>query len=394
MTASADPQEIAAWRSESTDAEGISAALVRVWSEAARPPPGSDGGSPPDGGVLRTRIGNLLVYAGTVADADHAEEVLRRLTRRYPIRCLLCEARPDTGRATLAASLRILCERVGERRVCFEQIRVSADGAQAAQLGSVAATLAVHDLPTVLWCPGSPGFAGPDLAGLSDLADLVVVDSAEFGGQPEELAAVARVVEAWSGGRILADLNWNRLTDWREVIAQFFDSPTTLPLLEQIRRVELRVAAPDGVHAAGSAQALLMAAWLGSRLGWRCTGARRSTPDGIAIVMQCGSEAVEVQLGASVQGAGSALALRAVEIEAGAEASMSRFVLTASESTVDGTATVEICEGESSSRCFVFPERDEAELLGEEIETFGHERALDDALRLLGDIVQALQQAP
>ena len=48
---------------------------------------------------------------------------------------------------------------------------------------------------------------------------------------------------------------------------------------------------------------------------------------------------------------------------------------------------MDICEGETTQRCFTFEVQDEADLLAEEIEALGRERALDDALELAERIV-------
>ena len=41
------------------------------------------------------------------------------------------------------------------------------------------------------------------------------------------------------------DLNWPRLSPWRELVSQLFDAPSMTPLLRQIRRVRIERAAPD-----------------------------------------------------------------------------------------------------------------------------------------------------
>jgi glucose-6-phosphate dehydrogenase assembly protein OpcA len=380
-------QELASWHAESTDAAAIGAALVRVWREAARPQSRGDGDRAAPAGLLRTRVANLLVYAASAEEAERAETVLAEVIRRHPIRSLLCVVLPESKGSRLSASLRICCEPLAGRKVCFEQIRVTAEGSEVGQLSSVATQLLVHDLPTLLWCIGQPRLESPELAGLSELSDVLVIDSAEFDGQAGGLASLARVVEGWHGRKALADLNWDRLSNWRDVIAQFFDSRSSRPLLDQIRRIEMQIATPGGPD---SAQALLLAGWLGSRLGWEY-GAAKISPEGLRAELRRGDDAVEVHVSTSTSRAKADRSLRALQIDAGEEGSLSTFSLRASESMVDGTATVELCEGVATQRCFAFEQRDEAALLAEEIESLGHERALDDALSLAGRLAGGLK---
>ena len=56
---------------------------------------------------------------------------------------------------------------------------------------------------------------------------------------------MARVAYDGSRNFALADLNWSRLTPWRDMTAEFFDDPVRLPWLSRIRRVEVSFGAED-----------------------------------------------------------------------------------------------------------------------------------------------------
>ena len=72
----------------------------------------------------------------------------------------------------------------------------------------------------------------------------------------------------------VSDLSWTRLTPWRRLIAQFFDSPSLQPYLDRLTAVDIE-------HDAGSAaQALLLAGWLAARLGWRPEAKDERRPTG------------------------------------------------------------------------------------------------------------------
>jgi glucose-6-phosphate dehydrogenase assembly protein OpcA len=74
------------------------------------------------------------------------------------------------------------------------------------------------------------------------------------------------------------DLNWSRLTVWREMVADLFDDPRRLELLRSVRSLRVVYGAedtyerPDRSLPPSAARALLAAGWLGSRLGWEPVG--------------------------------------------------------------------------------------------------------------------------
>ena len=384
MVATHELQELVHWHQNPTDAAAISEALLQLWREAGRQrqePAGVGGGST---GALRTRVANVLAYASSAGDKRLAEEVLTSLALKHPCRSVLMVSRPDAAGDSLGASLRIYQRAAGGRSVCFEQIQLTAEGTGTRQLAGIATQLLVHDLPTLVWWTGSANPEGAEFANLAELGDVTVVDSARLENQIGGLASLAKAADTWRGRTVLSDLNWNRLADWRELVAQFFDSRATRPLLDQVGSVQIEVAAAEG--GVESAQALLLAGWLGSRLGWETRRVARS-PEGLRIQMARGEASVEVRIVASTVRSASRGDVKGLRMEAGPKGGSVRFTLEASETANNGTAMIDYMQGQTSSRCFPLHDRDGAALLADELESLGHERALDEALEFAGRLV-------
>jgi glucose-6-phosphate dehydrogenase assembly protein OpcA len=85
---------------------------------------------------------------------------------------------------------------------------------------------------------------------------------------------LADVVRSESRNYNVNDLNWGRLTVWREMLADLFDDPQRLPLLEHVTSVKIVYGAEDTyeridrTRGPAAARAALLVGWLGSRLGW------------------------------------------------------------------------------------------------------------------------------
>ncbi|MEI7771089.1 MAG: glucose-6-phosphate dehydrogenase assembly protein OpcA [Chloroflexales bacterium] len=216
---------------------------------------------------------NLLARAGDSAQADEMGAVIQQLTASHPSRAVVLIDRPDSGDPQLAAWVQANCllSAAGATQICGEQITIDSRGGLPGQVASLMLPLLVPDLPVVLWMAGPQPFGHPLLARLRGLLDRMIVDSAEFADPLRGLVAMAAYESSHTVGPgagpqppALSDLNWARLTPWRELTAQFFDTRPFLPHLRRLDHVEIDYVAGEG----GLLRALLLAGWLASSLGW------------------------------------------------------------------------------------------------------------------------------
>lgn len=290
------------------------AELTRLWETA-----GDEARAHGSGGIMRLRELNLVIYAAGEETADLVSNVIPRLTQRHPARAIVLLELPDTGPGSAAgvgseagaappattaggasnepptpepaldAWVTAACylTRDGGRHVCWEQVTVPARGEAARHLHAAAMSLLVPDLPTVFWWPGEPDFESRTFRRLGEVSDTVIIDSAGFRDPVSALGSVARVAYDGSRNFGLADLNWSRLTPWRDMTAEFFDDPVRLAWLARIQRVEVTFGAEDAGagedHHVGSpaGRALLFVGWLAARLGWAAAGEWEEEGDGV-----------------------------------------------------------------------------------------------------------------
>ena len=241
-------------------------------------------------GVLRLRELNLVVYAEGEEMADRISAVIARLSQRHPSRAivLLDAGLGEGGVELVEAWVSAACYRTreGGRHVCWEQVTVPARGEAIGLLHTAAMRLMVPELPTVLWWPGEPRLRGHTFNKLGEVSDFVLVDSAGFSDPLAGILALSEVVADRSRNFDLEDLNWSRLTPWREVTAELFDDPMRVSWLERIDRVVVEYGSEDTYERPkralepAAARALLFVAWLASRLGWRLEHDQWESGDG------------------------------------------------------------------------------------------------------------------
>lgn len=275
------------------DIRAIERELNEIWKSVA------DENNGAQSAVTRTCVLNLLVLSFSgMKGIDPATAVIDRLTSQHPNRAIVIGASDASDAPLLDAWVQAHCQMPapGRPQVCCEQITIEARGATAiGRIPALVLQLLVPDLPVMLWLPDG---AWPDrevVRRLSEIADRVIVDTANFADPAAALLQIAALIRERAS---VSDLAWGRLTAWRELVAQFFDAREHQAHLNEVQRVAIDYAASD---AAARVQALLLAGWLASRLGWQFAGKKETD----VFELRHGDDAIRIELRAK---AGAAVA--------------------------------------------------------------------------------------
>jgi glucose-6-phosphate dehydrogenase assembly protein OpcA len=213
--------------------------------------------------VTRTCVHNLIVYApGEQSDAE-VNAIVAEVTVQNPGRVFILLPEPSSKEKKVSAWVSSQCYRTSGMRqqICCEQIMVRAQGDAVQDLASIIDPLTIPDLPVFVWwrAPLSKGKVFEDLM---EFANRTIVDSSiQSAGQ--SIQEINQLLVRNISACAFSDLNWARLTIWREMIARFFDSSDALPQLNEISRIEISSDQPLPL------QPLFLISWLGSRLKWR-----------------------------------------------------------------------------------------------------------------------------
>ncbi len=147
------------------------------------------------------------------------------------------------------------------------------DGLKSEYVNNAVAALRLSSLPTLVWWRGGE----PDtLDGLARLAERVILDADD----PERTWTRASHLLEDSA---FSDLRWARLTQWRALMAHFFDIPEVQAACTSFKRVE--------IHASDRWSAALFGAWLTTSIQFRAGFTVRITPGAADVPLE------EIQLG-------------------------------------------------------------------------------------------------
>src|SRR5256714_5558603 len=222
--------------------------------------------------IARASVLNLIVYADREEHARRAARSISDLALRHPTRAIVVLADRGQRRQDVERRIEMHCQLPvpdGARQVCYEQILVRASGDVDDRLASAVIPLLVPDLPVFLWWTGTPPLGSRSFGDLLRLTDRLIVDSADFARPEMTLPIIARISEAARGRFGLTDLNWTRLTPWREIATAFFDVPSWRLFLDGITGLRVGFAVDADGRDIHPSPALLLVGWLASRLGWR-----------------------------------------------------------------------------------------------------------------------------
>ncbi len=230
----------------------IESELQRIWREQA-------GDAHKNDALLAVRTLNLIIYSPECAREDIGS-MLDPIVVEHPARVIAI--RPASGDEPHAWISVARMRSAGPRNaIGRELISIAAAPEGHRQLRSVIVPLLVHDLPVYLWWRGRPGFGDKLFDDLARAAGRVIIDSDALEDALRDLPAVAQAVPG--NAVAFSDLAWARLTPWRQLAAQFFSAPPTGSYLRRLNHIVIEYG--GGLQT----RAVLLAAWLASRLGWQ-----------------------------------------------------------------------------------------------------------------------------
>jgi glucose-6-phosphate dehydrogenase assembly protein OpcA len=333
--------------------------------------------------LARASVLNLVVYSEREVHARRAARTVADLALRHPSRAVVVLG--DRAREGIDASVELHChvpQGDGAQPVLYEQIFARVRGDFDERVASVVIPLLVPDLPVFLWWTGTPPSDARHLDDLVGLADRLIVDSADFARADRTLPEIASLSRLHVG---ITDLNWARLTHWRELVAQFFDVPAWRPFLDVITGIRVGFAVDMDGRDIHPSQALLLLGWLASRLGWQVVESLAPAEAGGLLfrMKRADGTPIMVRLRPRFERGLDAGDVSGVRIQAGTARRAAEFVIKRAPDDRHATATAIIDGSVRAERVVPLPALAIRELLGEELSISGNDRVYEAALGAL-----------
>jgi len=380
------------------DVEFVERHLAELWQETARDP-----NADAETAVLRARVANLLVFVSNAEALDDLHQMLGELTAIHPSRVLAMLGAPEATDQDIEMSVESICQtdkRTGAKRLSCEEITLKAFGKFVIELPSAALPLLMPDLATFLWWRNAPHLSDKVLDKLLRATDRLVIDSLEFTNPPVDLSETNKLFSAKEYDHVgVSDLNWARLTFWRELLADFYDVASYRTWLDGVDSVEIDYVAADPQGLSVAPQALLFAGWLASRLEWRLAEERTVQEDSetLSFKFYCaargddpaGQREIQLRLKRVEQGERKPGRLVQVELRSGNERAGS-FKVARSDDNLYVLAEAKVGRQTHRGRVLPVRNRSAAQLLSREMEILCNDQMYQEAVAVVAKMIDAL----
>src|ERR1043166_2877918 len=371
------------------DVEVVERQLAELWQQRAHQPDADV-----ETAVLRARVANLLIYVSTDTALSDVHELLNDVTAVHPSRVLAMLGLREATDRDIDMWVDSICQtdkRSGNVRLSCEQITMKAQGKFVAELPSAALPLLAPDLPTFLWWRNALRVSDRLLDKLLRASDRLIIDSAEFADPANDLLEMRKLYAEEDYDHVgVSDLNWARLTFWRELLADFYDVGAYRSLLDTTDSVRVDYVSPELAENAVAPQALFMAGWLASRLGWTLADEQPKSEgdDQIAFSFRrAEGEEIRVELTRVERGARSPGKLVQVELRSSVARAAS-FSVARSNDNLNLLAEARLGKDTHRGRVLPVRNRSTAQLLCREMEILCNDQMYEEAVAVVAKMLR------
>lgn len=349
-----------------------------------------------ESGLTRVCVLNLVVYAGHEESRAEIDALLDEVTEHAPGRALVIIADRSSAEPTLHAYVSTRCQTArggGAKQVCGEQVTIEAGGAALDTAASAIEPLVVPDVPTFLWWKDIPHEEDKLFNRLVELSDRVVIDSLVFDHPHEDMKRLAQFVRERRQFMLASDLNWGRLTSWRNLLASFWDVPDYRAHLDAVDDVLVEYDPPDVASGEIAAQALLIAGWLASALKWRPdeAGAAAREEKSTRLSFRAGERRINVEFRAAEDRHGCDGLIAALTLRSGA--TNAEFFVGVNEEWTKLETSARIGEAHTVGRVVSYEAKSEGERLSRELSILSRDEVYERAVESAAQLLEVLQKS-
>ncbi len=384
--------------------EYVDSQLTELWRDVAEAAQAKGGTQ----AVTTAQVLNLAIRANSYKSANQYVDAVEQITGRHPCRVIAVTTDPDEPDLPVQAWVSIHCQLppTGGRQVCSEQVTVAAGGDSTRRLPAAVIPLLLPDLPVFLWWPEGDPFDDYIFRNLADSTTRLIIDTSAFENPEGALAKLASQGRSQWPKIAVSDMNWGRLTPWREMVASFFDPPAIRPYLDHISHVRIEYAQPIDRHShVNRSQALMMAGWLASRLDWesmenayKLSHSEISHIPKAALTLKAGKRTVTMDLHAVDWKGTCPGELFSITLEIAGDhpgdPPAATFTLKLSDQQEScAVSTVELPDSEPTSRIIQLRPLEVTDLLDDELEIYSRDTVYEESLAMVGAFIRGTRHS-
>lgn len=245
--------------------------------------------------VTRACLFNMIFYTQKNHRSIYMQQIAQKVVEKFPSRIIFISVDTTSAENSLKTEVSILSSSKGEFDVACDYIQIETCGSFKERIPFVLLPNLLPDLPTYLLWAENPDVNSPLYVQLEQLASRLIFDSESTDNISHFAKAVLDTNQQLHCD--IADLNWARIEDWREMFSMTFYSQENLKQIQCAKTITITyncTASTFFCHT--QIQAIYLQAWLACQMGWQLQSSTHSIfhylgPNGpIEIVLEAKSE--------------------------------------------------------------------------------------------------------
>ena len=209
---------------------------------------------------------NLIVYTQETHSIRYLQAMVEMILSQFPCRIIFIQEHlSDKGKET--SELQMEMKQKKEKDFSCEQVFINVSEKEIDQVYFLLLPLLVPDLPIYVFWGQDPTTSHSLFPHLEKMATRLFFDSETTDDLQKFSQGLLSRLQNTSIQ--IVDMNWARITGWREVFAQVFDCVERLTQLETAQQIQIIYNnRPSELSFYPMIQAIYFQAWIASRLGW------------------------------------------------------------------------------------------------------------------------------
>ena len=219
--------------------------------------------APEERNTLRASLFTLIVVAKDTERVRHCQRLVQLIANKFP--CKVVFIGIDSGAKEVFFEERYTTKVTGNGMpVSCELVTIATSPDQIHRLPFLVVPEIIADLPAFILAGDLPLEVAPVLEQLERYVGRVVFDAPRL----SNIGSFADHILSLPNRTKYVDLSWARTKPWREALCRIFNTKESSALLSTANRIEIRYTRRPIQPFVPDSQAILLQAWLGSRLGW------------------------------------------------------------------------------------------------------------------------------
>ncbi len=214
---------------------------------------------------MRACLFNLIIFAKKEERVPYLRLVAQKIIERFPSRIIFVELTSKEDK--LETSVSVMTADEGDNEIVCDLINIRAGGSFLERVPFIILPNILPDLPIYLLHGHDPVNEDSLSKQIEQFATRLIFDSETTENLPQFAQTLLNYQKQHHAD--IADLNWARIENWRDLLTETFYSTDRLVQLKRSRLIHIHynsTSSPSVSHT--KTQAIYLQGWIASQLGW------------------------------------------------------------------------------------------------------------------------------